>query len=89
MTLDDHSLNAVFAQRVIEVRHVLKNIGAIAMILGLAVVLLGWLIDPSLSLQRGIKFASIRREFLQTDLFLWGALLFAAGFNGYALHSDP
>ncbi|WP_145247906.1 hypothetical protein [Pseudomonas oryzihabitans] len=70
-------------------RHVLKNIGAIAMILGLAVVLLGWLIDPSLSLQRGIKFASIRREFLQTDLFLWGALLFAAGFNGYALHSDP
>lgn len=70
-------------------RHVLKNIGAIAMILGLAVVLLGWLIDPSLSLQRGIKFASIRREFLQTDLFLWGALLFAAGFNGYALRTDP
>lgn len=69
-------------------RHVLKSIGAIAMILGLAVVFLGWLIDPSLSLQRGIKFASIRREFLQTDLFLWGALLFAAGFNGYALHSD-
>ncbi|QEU06380.1 hypothetical protein FOB65_10300 [Pseudomonas oryzihabitans] len=69
-------------------RHVLKSIGAIAMILGLAIVLLGWLIDPSLSLQRGIRFASIRREFLQTDLFLWGALLFAAGFNGYALHSD-
>ena len=69
-------------------RHVLKSIGAIAMILGLAIVLLGWLIDPSLSLQRGIKFASIRREFLQTDLFLWGALLFAAGFNGYALHTD-
>lgn len=70
-------------------RHVLKSIGAIAMILGLAAVLLGWLIDPSLSLQRGIKFASIRREFLQTDLFLWGALLFAAGFNGYALRTDP
>ena len=70
-------------------RHVLKSIGAIAMILGLAVVLLGWLIDPSLSLQRGIKFASIKREFLQTDLFLWGALLFAAGFNGYALRTDP
>ncbi|MBA1257269.1 hypothetical protein G7022_03050 [Pseudomonas psychrotolerans] len=70
-------------------KHVLKSIGAIAMILGLAVVLLGWLFDPSLSLQRGIKFASIRREFLQTDLFLWGALLFAAGFNGYALRTDP
>ncbi|WP_256680926.1 hypothetical protein [Pseudomonas sp. JUb52] len=54
----------------------------------MAAVLLGWLIDPSLSLQRGIKFACIRREFLQTDLFLWGALLFAAGFNGYALHTD-
>ncbi|ONN70737.1 hypothetical protein BVL52_17670 [Pseudomonas oryzihabitans] len=70
-------------------RHVLRSIGAIAMILGLAAVLLGWLIDPSLSLQRGIKFASIKREFLQTDLFLWGALLFAAGFNGYALRTDP
>ncbi|WP_219860230.1 hypothetical protein [Pseudomonas oryzihabitans] len=78
-----------FAQGVTEVKHVLKSIGAIAMILGLAVVLLGWLFDPSLSLQRGIKFASIRREFLQTDLFLWGALLFAAGFNGYALRTDP
>lgn len=78
-----------FAQGVTEVKHVLKSIGAIAMILGLAAVLLGWLIDPSLSLQRGIKFASIRREFLQTDLFLWGALLFAAGFNGYALRTDP
>ncbi len=70
-------------------RHVLKSIGAIAMVLGLAAVLLGWLIDPSLSLQRGIKFASIKREFLQTDLLLWGALLFAAGFNGYALRTDP
>ena len=70
-------------------RHVLKSIGAIAMILGLAAVLLGWLIDPSFSLQRGIKFASIKREFLQTDLFLWGALLFAVGFNGYALRTDP
>lgn len=89
MTAGAHSLNAVFAHGVTKVRHVLKSIGAIAMILGLAAVLLGWLIDPSLSLQRGIRFAWIKREFLQTDFFLWGALLFAAGFNGYALHTDP
>ncbi|MDQ7912041.1 hypothetical protein RCF34_02810 [Pseudomonas sp. 102515] len=88
MTPGDHSLNAVFGQRVTEVKHVLKSIGAIAMLVGLAAVLLGWLIDPSLSLQCGIKFAWIKREFLQTDLLLWGALLFAPGFNGYALHTD-
>ncbi len=69
-------------------RQVVKRIGAIAMLLGVATVLLGWLVDPSLSLQHGMKLVYIKREFLQTDLLLWGALLFAAGFNGYALHAD-
>lgn len=69
-------------------RHVVKSIGSIAMILGLAAVLAGWLIDPTVSLSNGIKLVSIKCEFLQTDLFLWGAMLFAAGFNGYSLHTD-
>ncbi|WP_312379144.1 hypothetical protein [Pseudomonas oryzihabitans] len=69
-------------------RHVVKSIGFIAMVLGLAAVLVGWLIDPTVSLNDGIKLVSIKREFLQTDFFLWGAILFAAGFNGYSLHTD-
>lgn len=69
-------------------RHVVKSIGFIAMILGVAAVLMGWLIAPTVSLNNGIKVVSIKREFLQTDFFLWGAMLFAAGFNGYSLHTD-
>lgn len=69
-------------------RHVVKSIGVIAMIVGLAAVLVGWLIDPTIALNNGIKLVSIKREFLQTDFFLWGAMLFAAGFNGYSLHTD-
>lgn len=69
-------------------RHVVKSIGAIAMIVGLAAVLVGWLIDPTIALNNGIKLVSIKRELLQMDFFLWGAMLFAAGFNGYSLHTD-
>ncbi|MDC7828007.1 MULTISPECIES: hypothetical protein [Pseudomonas] len=69
-------------------RHVIKSIGFIAMILGGVAVLVGWLIDPTVALNNGIKLVSIKREFLQTDFFLWGAMLFAAGFNGYSLHTD-
>ncbi|OAN27146.1 MULTISPECIES: hypothetical protein [Pseudomonas] len=69
-------------------RHVVKSIGFIAMILGGVAVLVGWLIDPTVALNNGIKLISIKREFLQTDFFLWGAMLFAAGFNGYSLHTD-
>nr|WP_178121396.1 MULTISPECIES: hypothetical protein [Pseudomonas] len=58
------------------------------MILGGVAVLVGWLIDPTVALNNGIKLVSIKREFLQTDFFLWGAMLFAAGFNGYSLHTD-
>lgn len=69
-------------------RHVVKSIGFTAMILGGVAVLVGWLIDPTVALNNGIKLVSIKREFLQTDFFLWGAMLFAAGFNGYSLHTD-
>lgn len=69
-------------------RPVVKSIGFIAMILGGVAVLVGWLIDPTVALNNGIKLVSIKREFLQTDFFLWGAMLFAAGFNGYSLHTD-
>jgi len=77
-----------FVQEETLVRHVVKSIGFIAMVLGLAAVLVGWLIDPTVSLNDGIKLVSIKHEFLQTDFFLWGAILFAAGFNGYSLHTD-
>lgn len=78
----------MFAKEELRVRHLVKSIGLISMIAGVTAVLFGWLIDPTISLNNGIKLVSIKRELLQTDFFLWGAILFAAGFNGYSLHTD-
>jgi len=69
-------------------RLAVKRIGLIAMSLGIAALLAGWLIDPTLSLNDGVRLTSIQQEFLQTDFFLWGAIVFALGLNGYLLHSD-
>lgn len=59
------------------------------MAMGLAAIFIGWLIDPSLSLGNGVRLILLKHDLLQTDFFLWGAILFAAGFNGYSLHTDP
>ena len=69
-------------------KYAIKYLGLVAMALGVAAILIGWLLDPTFSLKDGIKLISIKQEFLQTDLLLWGAILFAAGFNGYSLHTD-
>ena len=69
-------------------RLAVKRIGLIAMLLGIVAFLTGWFIDPTLSLNDGVRLISIQQELLQTDFFLWGAIVFALGLNGYLLHTD-
>lgn len=69
-------------------KYAIKYLGLVAMALGVAAILIGWLLDPTFSLNNEVRLISIEQEFLQTDFFLWGTILFAAGFNGYSLHTD-
>ncbi|MDT3718268.1 hypothetical protein [Pseudomonas oryzihabitans] len=69
-------------------RLAIKRIGLIVMLLGIAALFIGWFIDPTLSLNDGVRLISIQQELLQTDLFLWGTILFGLGLNGYLLHTD-
>lgn len=69
-------------------KYAIKYLGLVAMAFGVAAILIGWLLDPTFSLNNEVRLISIKQEFLQTDFFLWGTILFAAGFNGYSLHTD-
>jgi len=69
-------------------RLAVKRIGLTIMLFGIAALLTGWFMDPTLSFNNGVRLISIQQEFLQTDFFLWGTVLFALGLNGYLLHTD-